>query len=135
MPRIISPSRSTTRRSTPWVLGWWGPKLTVRMSPSKPRSLSRVIVTPGDGSCWIRLSANSHTSGGAVCQASCSSENSISVEVDDQAQHAMRAVVGTEVDRKDIPIEATLLFAGDRDSGGAKLLDPRVSERSDLLGW
>src|SRR2546428_12188822 len=109
MPRIISPSRSTTSRSTPCVLGWWGPKLTVRMAPAKPRSLSRVIVTPGDGSCWIRLSANPHTSGGAVCQASCSSENSISVEVDDQAQHALRAVMRTEVDGEDVPLEATLL--------------------------
>src|SRR6187200_3530550 len=27
--RTTSPSRSTTRRSTPWVAGWWGPTLTV----------------------------------------------------------------------------------------------------------
>src|SRR5207302_218407 len=71
-------------------------------------------------------------SGGAVCQASCSSENSISVEVDDQAQHALRAVVGTEVDRKDVPLEAPLLVAGDRHSGGWELLDPAVSQLSHL---
>src|ERR1700738_339049 len=124
MPRMISPSMSTTRRSTPWVLGWCGPKLTVRMSPSNPRSLSRVIVTRGEGSCPIRLSANGLTSGGAVCQASCSSENWISVEVDGQAQHALRAVVGAEVDREDVALEAPLLVAGGRDSRGGKLVDP-----------
>src|SRR5437016_3157867 len=104
------------------------------MSPSNPLSVLRVIVTPGEGSCWIRLSANSHTSGGAVCQASRSSENSISVEVDDQAQHALRAVVGTEVDGEDVTLEPPLLVAGDRDSGGGKLLDPRVSQPSHLRG-
>src|SRR5215471_10941962 len=46
---MTSPSRSTIRRSTPWVLGCCGPKFTVRMSP--PTSRSRVIVTPGARVC------------------------------------------------------------------------------------
>src|SRR5215510_13457067 len=46
---MTSPSRSTIRRNTPWVLGCWGPKFTVRMSP--PNSRSRVIVTPGARVC------------------------------------------------------------------------------------
>src|SRR5689334_1602234 len=34
MPAMCSPSRSTTSRRTPCVEGWFGPKLTVRMSSS-----------------------------------------------------------------------------------------------------
>src|SRR5215813_3701394 len=52
---MTSPSRSTIRRSTPWVLGCCGPKFTVRMSP--PTSRSRVIVTPGARVCSDLLSA------------------------------------------------------------------------------
>src|SRR5712692_10217765 len=49
MRLICSPSRSTTRRSTPCVDGWWGPKLTVSSSPPKaPCSPVLVTVTPGD---------------------------------------------------------------------------------------
>src|SRR6476469_1504808 len=49
---IVSPSISSTRRSTPCVLGCWGPMLTVIVSVrssaigSKPRSSSTSLVRP-----------------------------------------------------------------------------------------
>src|SRR5437870_638049 len=62
---ITSPSRSTTSRSTPWVLGCCGPKFTVRISPSSPGSRVCVTVIPwaavGSGfiSAMIRCSERS----------------------------------------------------------------------------
>jgi hypothetical protein len=50
IPATCSPSRSTIRRSTPCVDGWFGPKLIVRMSSrSCSEGSIRRIVGHGDG--------------------------------------------------------------------------------------
>ena len=36
MSRTTSPSSVVSRRSTPWVAGWWGPMLSVSSSCSAP---------------------------------------------------------------------------------------------------
>src|SRR5579875_809191 len=58
-PRMTSPSRSTTSRRTPCVLGCWGPKLTVSSSPwpAGGRSPVRVIVIPCTPVCSSLVSA------------------------------------------------------------------------------
>src|SRR5437764_4594915 len=47
--RMYSPSSEQSSRNTPWVAGWCGPRLTVKISCSRSTSTSRSAPVPKTG--------------------------------------------------------------------------------------